>query len=486
MNEAAPLRNRLSRFVSNAASLFTSEVLNKATTFVVYAMVSRYLDPHAFGQLSLGLLLFYTFQVLATAGMPTLITREVAKLPRRTRSFLINGCAAAVVSATCAMLVMIGLALIMRYDRGTTLMIATLSLGLLPFGLALVIESIFRGREKMHLIAAANVPANVAKVVGAFILLSQGFGVLSIGLLLVGVRVAIVLVEWTCVTWLIDAGRGRFRPALALALFKRSATFFGVDSVTAIWTSVNAVLLSKFATEVEVGLYGAACQLLQPFLLVYRSVAGSVFPSMCQRAARGIPMLADMTRSLVTFLLTLGLPAALIVFYLADVGLWMLYGDEFGRATPVLQVLSGMLVLQCFTNVMGHALWAAGKERVALRIVTVNLILNIAIGLVAIGRFGLMGAAYTMLAIECFNVLQHYLACRRSLSMQPVGSTVFKPLAAVALMGGCLLVLNSTDRYVAAAIGAAAYTAAVGLFMLRWHGGWRGIRGHYTASFLDS
>src|SRR3954463_4653308 len=70
------------RVVINAMSLLTSDVLNKAATFMVYALVGRYCGARAFGQLSLGLMLLYTFQVFASAGLPTLITRDVAKMPR--------------------------------------------------------------------------------------------------------------------------------------------------------------------------------------------------------------------------------------------------------------------------------------------------------------------------------------------------------------------------------------------------------------------
>src|ERR1700749_931231 len=84
------------RVVVNTMSLLTTDVLNKAATFVVYALVGRYCGPRAFGQLSLGLTLLYTFHVLASAGRPPLITRDGAKLPRLAGSYCAN--AAVIVS----------------------------------------------------------------------------------------------------------------------------------------------------------------------------------------------------------------------------------------------------------------------------------------------------------------------------------------------------------------------------------------------------
>src|SRR5690606_10351183 len=61
-------RSSLLRVAGNAASLLTTDLLNKATTFVLYALIGRYLGAEAFGRFSLGLLLVYVFQVFASVG----------------------------------------------------------------------------------------------------------------------------------------------------------------------------------------------------------------------------------------------------------------------------------------------------------------------------------------------------------------------------------------------------------------------------------
>ena len=79
------------RIAGNTMSVLTSDVLNRATTFLVYALVSRHLDARAFGQLSVALVLFYMFQVFAVLGLPVLITREVAKNRQGTPAYFCNG-----------------------------------------------------------------------------------------------------------------------------------------------------------------------------------------------------------------------------------------------------------------------------------------------------------------------------------------------------------------------------------------------------------
>ena len=63
-------QSKLFRIGMNAMSLLGGDVFNKASTFLVYALLARHTGVHEFGQLSLGLMLLYTFHVFAAAGLP--------------------------------------------------------------------------------------------------------------------------------------------------------------------------------------------------------------------------------------------------------------------------------------------------------------------------------------------------------------------------------------------------------------------------------
>ena len=132
------------RVVVNTMSLLTTDVLNKAATFVVYALVGRYCGPRSFGQLSLGLTLLYTFQVFASAGLPTLITRG----RRQTSASCRFDCGNAAVIVSGAFLInFVILAMLVfasQYPRDTEKVILILGLGILPWSLATNIEAIFR------------------------------------------------------------------------------------------------------------------------------------------------------------------------------------------------------------------------------------------------------------------------------------------------------------------------------------------------------
>jgi O-antigen/teichoic acid export membrane protein len=92
-------RSSTRRTTGNAVSLLASDVANRAATFVLYALVARYVGASDFGRMSLALTFFYVFQTFAVAGLKTLIIREVAKDRTKTAQYLVNGSAVVVVTS---------------------------------------------------------------------------------------------------------------------------------------------------------------------------------------------------------------------------------------------------------------------------------------------------------------------------------------------------------------------------------------------------
>src|SRR4029077_4282047 len=85
----------------NALSMLTSDVMNRATSFLMYALVARRLGAQEFGQLSLAFSLFYMFQVFAIAGLKVLVIRQVAKDRSQTKLYFVNACTIVTAAPFC-------------------------------------------------------------------------------------------------------------------------------------------------------------------------------------------------------------------------------------------------------------------------------------------------------------------------------------------------------------------------------------------------
>jgi O-antigen/teichoic acid export membrane protein len=472
----------LRRVAKNAASLLTCEVLNKAATFVVYVLVARHADTRAFGQLSLGLLLVYTFQVFACGGLPTLITRDLATERRRTAKYFMAGSVVVAVAALGATLLMALFAVLMHYPRDTTVVLSILALSLTPYALATVTEAIFRAWERMQYIAYANVPINILKMAGAYLMLRAGYGVIAVALLLVACRAATLAIEWALFFAKIERPAMHVDMRYVRRLIRQGSTFLGIDGLIAVWGSLDVILISKMSGEADVGLYSAAWQLLVPASLVFQSAVSSVFPLMCKKVRSDQSSFSALVRWLVEFLLLLGCPVIIGMFALAKPGLLLLYGDSsYLAAANVMRLLLAVLVLQTVTNVLGHALWAGLQERITLRIVAVNVTVNLVAGIFLIHAYGIMGAALAALITWGVNAVQHYLACSRLIIRIPLFATAWKAAVGGGVMAVCFLAMPGTGMVLPSLAAAVAYVVVVGTLLILTAGGLKELRAGYFA-----
>src|SRR5882762_3500757 len=276
---ALPLR----KIGGNALSLLTSDVMNRATSFVLYALVGRQLGAHEFGQLSLALTLFYVFQVLAVAGLKTFITRQIAKDRAQTAAYFINGCMSAAITSFFSLLVLFLFVRLMHYPPATSLVILLLSLGLFPYAFSAVCEGVFQAWERMRYIAYVNVPVNAVKIGCAFLLLNWKNALYVVILILLSSLIVIAVIEAWIMFRRFPRQQSAFDPRFSVSMIRSASTFLGIDGTTAVINSLNIVLLSKLANETQVGLFSAAMQLMTPLMLVYQSIALSVFPIMCRK-----------------------------------------------------------------------------------------------------------------------------------------------------------------------------------------------------------
>ena len=99
----------------NALSILSSDVMNRATSFVLYALVARHLGVQEFGELTLAFTLFYVFQVFAVVGLKTLIIRQVAKDRTQTWLYFTNGSGIVALTSLSSFLVLFGFVGLMHY-----------------------------------------------------------------------------------------------------------------------------------------------------------------------------------------------------------------------------------------------------------------------------------------------------------------------------------------------------------------------------------
>ena len=470
------------RFIRNLAAILTSDVLNRGTTFVIYILVARQLGTYAFGQMSLALTLFYSFQVVASFGMQTLVTREIAQDESSAAKYLANSLLLGLVTSVSATALLVGAVVALNYPAETRDLIMVTAIGLVPFTIGTICESVIRGLEKMHLIAIVQVPVNLLKVLATVYLLFWTTGtvlqvvlIIVIARFLVGVSLLIITAYQTG-QWLPSL----FDRSFAWSILRRSTTFVGIDAFTAWWTSLNIVLLSKLATESDVGLYNAAAQLMIPMAIFYQSVMFAAFPIMCRKYENTAKSMTRVTNRLVELLLIMAIPGTVGLLIVAEPALEFVYkGKDFVGAVDVIRLTAFILILKALTFTLGHVLLAGSREQTTLRILIVNLIVGFVLGWVLIYYFGLIGAAIAALLGRLVDAAQHYRPLKDVVARIEFGSIVWKPIIASLVMAGYLMFFR--DQYLPVLIlsAIAVYFTVLIAFETWMVGGFHNLRERY-------
>lgn len=472
----------LRRFAANALSLLTSDVLNRATSFLIYALVARQLGTVAFGQVSLAFTLFYVFQVMAVAGLKTLIIREVAKDRGSTERYLTNGVMTVTAYALGSLGILYVFVRVMNYRPDTARLILLLSLGLIPYAISAMCEAVFQAWERMHYIAFVNAPVNVLKLTLVIVVLTLGLGVQELMIVIVTSLACIAGVEWWMAKRFVVTSRAKLDLGFARDMARRGRTFLGIDVVIAVWAALPVVLLSKLAGERAVGLYSAAQQLLVPIGLVFQAVALSVFPILCRKFAEGLTQFRAAAGHLLEVLLILALPAAVGLFILGDSALLLVYRDaEFLNSVSVLRILVWSIVLNALTTSFGQLLYASNQERMTLRIVITNLVVSFVLGVALISAMGVQGAAIATLVTGLVNTLLHVKSVWTVIPRFMFGRRIWLPITACLIMGGMLEMAPWNHLLFLIVTGMLSYAAALLGIMTISVGGPRQIKARYLA-----
>ena len=166
---------------------------------------------------------------------------------------------------------------------------------------------------------------------------------------------------------------------------------------------------------------------LAPFALVSLSVvSGPLVASAYHRRDR-----AELHR-ITSLSARIGLAFAAVasgVLLLVGRPLLALFGPEFPQAYPALAILLAGAMVNAFTGIVGYLLTLTGRQTQALLIFAGGLIVSIALNLVLIPPFGIIGAAIaSATALSCWNLAMLVYVRRAigidtsAIGLRPVGS----------------------------------------------------------------
>jgi O-antigen/teichoic acid export membrane protein len=181
------------------------------------------------------------------------------------------------------------------------------------------------------------------------------------------------------------------------ATFRKSASNTATDLLNALYTRVDLWLVGLLLGVRDAGVYGMAKQVSVPIRQVRQSFDGLLIPLVARTlAARGSQGAGEALASATRLILVIQLPL-LVALYAAGGALLGLLGSGFGAAYwPVLALAAAETLQAAFS--VGDLVFVYLKPRLGLWLTLASIAIGVAAALLLIPRWGVSGAALSVLA----------------------------------------------------------------------------------------
>ncbi len=422
------------RLVKNTGIIMGMELGVKSLEVVVAIVLARYLSPQGFGLLAFAIAFASLFEILASLGMSTLITRDVAGDPKALGRYLSHGLAVQILLSVAALATLGWAGSLLKFpaQKWTVVFVA---------GLLMIVEncldfssSFFKSFQQMGTVAVLTLALRMGWMVAAL-------GVVWFKGDLVQILLARVFISLGVVAgslWLVHSRLHRivwqFDLKEALKMLRASFPFALFGAFVMIYIKIDLVMLSLMKGDQMTGWYAAAQKFRQGFVFIPASVRDATLPAMSKFSTESPARLRETIRRSCKYLWMISLPASALISIFADTLIRWIYGPAYLSAIPALRIVIWTMVFSFINNVFTVALYALKREKEASWTLAFGMVFNILTNLLAIPRWGHVGAATTTVLSEMVVFAMQIYWLRKVLPSTGLLSPVLKPFAAVSTM----------------------------------------------------
>lgn len=398
MNDVLDFR----RIVRNALSLYGAQAVRFAVPLITFPYVVRVLEPAGYGRFAFAQSIIGYGIILTNYGFDWSVTRTVARhrddpgiLSRVASSvWLVKGSIALVGAAALFFAVEA-----IEFGVAAAALVQILSLRLL--GQALLPRWVYRGLERMGILASLDTAGRVLEAICIFAFVNE-LGDEVVYAWIVGSRSVLI---------------GAVGAGLAVAWTKVDLTVPSVDRVKEVvvdgWLmfiasgSENAMeiapafLVGLFGDASVVGIYRGAERIVRAAGQALDPVSQALFPAVSKQAKSGEIERNTFFKVILPSFSGLALVVGAALFVLADPIAGVLLGDAYEQSTTVIRWLSLLPVLLAIVKIVGiQTLVPLGHDRWFASGRAIGLVALVAASVVLVEALGTEGMALSVLIGE--------------------------------------------------------------------------------------
>jgi len=381
------------RTIEGSLHLFSGQLFRLLVNSIYFLLVVRGLGAEDFGRYSAVQALLTALVPFSALGFPVLAIRAIARDPQRRAVIWSGGLRVILIfgggmSVLATFLVPRGLGI--SFPMLALILFAISELIL--FALVSLITGVLQGDERLDRMARVLVGLSTARLAMVAILY---FGP---GLNLVNFALSHMAGSLLCVLGALRAyGRGWAWPPVAAGKgairegLRDGITISLAASGRGFLMGLGSMLLPAMAGLTEAAQYSAGYRVAAFTLVPLQSFMAALYPRFFRRGANSMASGLALWRRSAPLALAYAIPVATLLYFAAPL-LEPILGDEFAGATPVLQTLIWILIIQALYAPLGDLISGADHFSYRSGSIIVALLCNLGLNLWLIPDFGWLGA----------------------------------------------------------------------------------------------
>lgn len=449
----------------NTGILGAARLIERAGNLVVAFFISRHGGAAALGTYATAMAYFQLIATMGEMGWTNLLIREISRDRSRTNNYLLHAGVMATLLSAAGMAIAWVVIPRLGYSDELRLGLLVVVLAILPGVLNTVQEAVFVAHQRVEFETLTTLGSTVVTVVLSAMLLSHGYGVVSLIVVFVVTEYAATLVYFFLIHRRISPIRLQWSTAVARHLVRELRAFTGSSLLGAAFARPEVIILSLVATEREAGYYIAALKLVELWQFIPQVYMVNVFPVLSRSYHVSDGRAQEIQTRAMTCLLALGLPVSVGLAVGARPIIMTLYGAGFASSVLLLRLLAVAVVLSCMHSVLWRVLAARGEQGRVLRVQVVSLLFRLGGGIALIATIKSLGAAMVLPVSMALHVVLLALAVNRDGTPVGITSSV-RPFAASAALMGAVAAVLSISASLPVVVGAGALTYLVGAVVL--------------------
>lgn len=420
-------------------------------------MMTRYLGQEQFGWYITVITFLGAFGILIDFGLIPVTAQMLSEPKHDKKQLLQNLLGFRFVSALLFLALAPAVALLFPYPNEVKLAIAFTAISFLAIAMGQVLIGYYQTRLKMHIQAASEVVGRLILVGGLWWVIARDGDFLSVMWIVVASSVGYTLLLWLFASRETPVGF-RFDWPVWKAIMGKSWPIAISIVFNVVYLKGDTIMLSLFADQSVVGVYGAAYRIIEVLTQLAMMVMGVMMPLLAFHWSRKkLKDFRHQYQQAFDIMMMLSIPMVVGAIVLAKPIMILVAGPEFAGAALPLQILSIAVFGVYLGAIFGHTAVAINKQKQVMWIYISDAVLTLAGYLIFIPMYGMIGAAWMTVFSELYAGILLFFAIRHYSKQHLQVATLAKIIFAAAVMGSVIFLLPQYHVLILVALGGVVY-----------------------------